>query len=98
MDSVDNPILVTGVPGRVGGVGSAIVDILRSRDLPVRAMVLHEDQRTDALRANGVEVVAGDLTEARDVAGALSGSAAIIRSTSVWQGTCGLLLRPPQAS
>jgi len=33
---------VTGVPGRVGGVGSAIVDILRRRDLPVRALVLRE--------------------------------------------------------
>jgi NAD(P)H dehydrogenase (quinone) len=48
------------------------VEILR-RDLPVRALVLQEDQRTEALRANGVEVVVGDLTEPRDVAGALSG-------------------------
>jgi uncharacterized protein YbjT (DUF2867 family) len=73
MDSSDNPILVTGVPGRVGGVGSAIVEILRRRGLPVRALVLREDERTDALRANGVDVVVGDLTEARDVAGAVSG-------------------------
>ena len=73
MDSSDNPILVTGVPGRVGGVGSAIVEILRGRDLPVRALVLEEDQRADTLRANGVDVVVGDLTEGRDVAGALSG-------------------------
>jgi NAD(P)H dehydrogenase (quinone) len=73
MDSSDNPALVTGVPGRVGGVGRAIVEILRSRDLPVRALVLREDQRTDALRADGIDVVVGDLTEARDVAGALSG-------------------------
>jgi uncharacterized protein YbjT (DUF2867 family) len=73
MASADNPILVTGVPGHVGGVGSAIVEILRRRGLPVRALVLHEDRRTDALRSNGVEVVAGDLTQARDVARALSG-------------------------
>jgi NAD(P)H dehydrogenase (quinone) len=73
MDSSDNPVLVTGVPGRVGGVGSAIVEILRRRDLPVRALVLREDERTEALRANGVDVVVGDLTEARDVAGAVSG-------------------------
>jgi NAD(P)H dehydrogenase (quinone) len=73
MDSSDNPVLVTGVPGRVGGVGSAIVEILRRRDLPVRALVLREDERTDALRANGVDVVVGDLTEARDVAHAVSG-------------------------
>ncbi len=73
MDSSDNSILVTGVPGRVGGVGSAIVEILRRHGLPVRALVLREDERTDALRANGVDVVVGDLTQARDVAGAVSG-------------------------
>src|SRR6266545_8188054 len=32
------------------------------------------------------------------LAGALSGSAAIIASTSVWQGTCGVLLRPPHGA
>jgi NAD(P)H dehydrogenase (quinone) len=73
MDSSDNRVLVTGVPGHIGGVGSGIVEILRRRDLPVRALVLREDQRTAALRANGVDVVVGDLTQARDVARALSG-------------------------
>ena len=73
MDSSAKPILVTGVPGHVGGVGSAIIEILRCRGLPVRALVRREDQHTDALRARGVEVIAGDLTEARDVARALSG-------------------------
>jgi NAD(P)-dependent dehydrogenase (short-subunit alcohol dehydrogenase family) len=68
MNSSDSPILVTGVPGRVGGVGTAIVEMLRRRDLPVRALALQEDARTDALRAIGVEVVAGDLTKPRDVA------------------------------
>jgi NAD(P)H dehydrogenase (quinone) len=72
MVSADNTVLVSGVPGRAGGVGSAIVDILRRRDLPVRVLVRHEDQRMDALRASGVDVVVGDLTEARDVAAALS--------------------------
>jgi uncharacterized protein YbjT (DUF2867 family) len=66
-------ILVTGVPGRVGGVGSMVIEILRRRGLPVRALVRHEDERTNAMRAAGVDVVIGDLTEARDVAGALSG-------------------------
>jgi NAD(P)H dehydrogenase (quinone) len=73
MDSSNNPILVTGVPGQVGGVGSAIVEALRSRGLPVRALVLHEDERTDALRSKGVEIIAGDLTRGRDVAAALRG-------------------------
>jgi NAD(P)H dehydrogenase (quinone) len=73
MDSSDNPVLVTGVPGHVGGVGTAIVEILRRRGIPVRALVLRKDERTDALRASGVDVVVGDLTEARDVAAAVSG-------------------------
>jgi NAD(P)H-binding len=53
--------------------GLAIVEILHRRGLPVRALVLREDERTDALRATGVDVVVGDLTKARDVAGAVSG-------------------------
>ncbi len=73
MNLTDNPILVTGVPGHVGGVGSAIVASLRRRGLPVRALVRREDQRTDALRASGVDVVMGDLTRPRDVDAALSG-------------------------
>jgi NAD(P)-dependent dehydrogenase (short-subunit alcohol dehydrogenase family) len=73
MDSSAKPILVTGVSGRVGGVGSAIIEALRCRGLPVRALVRREDQHTDALRARGVEVISGDLTEVRDVARALSG-------------------------
>ena len=33
---VDGPILVTGAAGRVGGVGGAVVEMLRQRNLPVR--------------------------------------------------------------
>ena len=73
MRSAGNPILITGLPGHVGGVGSAIAGSLRRRGLPVRALVRRQDERTDALRANGVDVVTGDLTRTRDVAQALSG-------------------------
>jgi NAD(P)H dehydrogenase (quinone) len=73
MNSADSPILVTGVPGHVGGVGSIIVASLRRRGLPVRALARREDERTDALRASGVEVVTGDLTRLRDVDAALAG-------------------------
>jgi NAD(P)H dehydrogenase (quinone) len=69
----DSPILVTGVPGRVGGVGFAVVQELRRRDLPVRALVRSDDDRTDAVRATGAEVVVGDLTRAADVLRALKG-------------------------
>jgi NAD(P)H dehydrogenase (quinone) len=70
---VDRPILVTGVAGRVGGVGHGVVELLRKWDLPVRALVHREDKRADALRAIGAEVVVGDLTRTGDVARALAG-------------------------
>jgi nucleoside-diphosphate-sugar epimerase len=41
--SIDAPILITGAAGRVGGVGREVVEILRERDLPVRALVRTED-------------------------------------------------------
>src|SRR4051812_38329529 len=71
--SIDAPILVTGAAGRGGGVGRHVVEILRRRGLPVRAMVHREDGRAEALRALGAEVVVGDLTRTGDVARALEG-------------------------
>ncbi len=71
--SIHGPILVTGAGGRVGAVGRTIVELLRQRDLPVRALVRREDERAEALRATGAEVVVGDLTRAGDVARALAG-------------------------
>ena len=50
-----------------------MVDILCSKGLPVRAMVRTDDDRAEALRATGAEVVVGDLTRAEDVARALDG-------------------------
>jgi NAD(P)H dehydrogenase (quinone) len=54
-------------------VGRTIVELLRRRGLPVRALVHREDERADALRATGAEVLAGDLTNGADVARALAG-------------------------
>ena len=68
-----SPILVTGAAGRIGGVGGTVVEILRQRNLPVRALVRREDDRAEALRAIGAEVVVGDLTRAEDVFRALAG-------------------------
>ncbi|MGH9519287.1 MAG: NAD(P)H-binding protein [Terriglobales bacterium] len=70
--STSNPILVTGAAGRIGGVGGAVVEALRRRDLPVRALVRREDERAEALRATGAEVVVADLTRAADVLRALA--------------------------
>jgi len=70
---LDSPIVVTGAAGRIGGVGRTVVELLRQRNLPVRALVRREDERATALRATGAEVVIGDLTRAADVARALAG-------------------------
>ncbi|HKA52426.1 MAG TPA: NAD(P)H-binding protein [Candidatus Binatia bacterium] len=70
---VESPILVTGAAGRLGAVGRTVVELLRQRALPVRALVRREDERADALRALGAEVVVGDLTRAGDVARAMAG-------------------------
>jgi uncharacterized protein YbjT (DUF2867 family) len=47
--------------------------LLRRRGLLVRALVHREDERAEALRAIGAEVVVGDLTRPGDVARALEG-------------------------
>jgi uncharacterized protein YbjT (DUF2867 family) len=81
---VDNvPILITGAAGGVGGVGRTVVSVLREHDLPVRAMVHREDDRANALRALGAEVVVGDLTQPSDVAHALEGCRRMFFSMSV---------------
>ncbi|MFF8771830.1 NAD(P)H-binding protein [Kitasatospora sp. NPDC015120] len=68
------PVLVTGVGGRVGGVGRAVLDRLRAGGVPVRAFVHQDDERASALRSvDGVEVVVGDLTRGADVLKALAG-------------------------
>ncbi len=71
--TTSSPILVTGAAGRVGGVGGAVVEALRRRDLPVRALVRREDDRAAALRTTGAEVVVGDLTRPDAVLRALAG-------------------------
>ena len=54
-------------------MGGAVVEALRRRDLPVRALVRREDERAAALRTTGAEVVVGDLTRPGDVKRALAG-------------------------
>jgi NAD(P)H dehydrogenase (quinone) len=78
-----HPILVTGAAGRIGGVGGAVVEALRRRDLPVRALVRHDDERADVLRAAGAEVVIADLTRAREVFRALAGCRRVYFGMSV---------------
>jgi uncharacterized protein YbjT (DUF2867 family) len=58
-----SPILVTGAAGRVGGVGRSVTELLLKQRKAVRAMVRREDERAQALRDMGVEVVTGDLLD-----------------------------------
>lgn len=76
-------ILVTGAGGGVGGVGGKAVALLRQRGWAVRAMAHHDDDRADALRALGAEVVVGDLTRPADVATALDSVRRMFFSMSV---------------
>ena len=57
------PILVTGAAGRVGSVGRATTELLLKQGKAVRAMVRKEDERAQALRDMGAEVVLGDLLD-----------------------------------
>ena len=52
-----NPILVTGVAGRVGGKGRTVTELLLKQGKAVRATVGNEDDRAQALRDMGAEVV-----------------------------------------
>jgi uncharacterized protein YbjT (DUF2867 family) len=58
-----NPILVTGAAGRVGAVGRTVTDLLLKQGKEVRAMVRNEDERAQALREMGAEVVVGNLLD-----------------------------------
>ena len=58
-----NPILVTGAAGRVGGIGRTITELLLQQGKAVRAMVRSEDERAQALRDMGAEVVVGNLLD-----------------------------------
>src|ERR1700741_1312939 len=64
--------LITGAGGGVAGISPQVVAQLLSRGEAVRAMVHHDDSRADALRAQGAEVITGDLTNPVDVFAAMS--------------------------
>jgi uncharacterized protein YbjT (DUF2867 family) len=59
----DNPILVTGAAGAVGGIGRNLTEFLLAKGYKVRALVRREDERAEALRRLGAEVMLGDLTD-----------------------------------
>jgi len=69
----NGPILVTGAAGAVGGVGRSLTELLLARGHKVRAMVRREDERAEALRRIGAEVVVGDLTDLGSMHRAIEG-------------------------
>jgi uncharacterized protein YbjT (DUF2867 family) len=69
----DNPILVTGAAGAVGSVGRNLTEFLLARGHKVRAMVRRQDERAEALRRLGAEVVQGDLTDLASMHRAIQG-------------------------
>ena len=78
-----SPVLVTGAAGKVGAVGRTIVELLRQRDLPVRALVRRFDERAEALSDTGAEIMIGDLTRGADIVRALEGCKRVYFGMSV---------------
>jgi NAD(P)H dehydrogenase (quinone) len=67
------PILVTGATGRQGGTGRAVARVLLERGMPVRALVRTLDERAEALRELGLDIVVGDFGNYRSLVAALDG-------------------------
>src|ERR1700675_229378 len=78
-----NPILVTGAAGAVGGIGRNLTEMLLARGHAVRALVRREDERAEALRRLGAEVVQGDLTDLASMHRAIEGVGRIYFGMSV---------------
>ena len=70
------------IPG-AGGVGRAVFEQLRARDVPVRFMVRRRDERAAELNQLGADVVIGDLTRPETVAAALQGVARMFFAMAV---------------
>jgi uncharacterized protein YbjT (DUF2867 family) len=79
----DRPILVTGAGGAIGGIGRNVATSLLAKGFKVRALVRQDDERADALRQLGAEVVVGDLTDLAAMHRAIEGCARIYFGMSV---------------
>ena len=78
-----NMILVTGAAGRVGGTGRAVTELLLKQGRAVRAMVRSEDDRSQALRDMGAEVVVGNLLDLDSMHRAIDGCDTMYFSMSI---------------
>lgn len=77
------PILVTGAAGDVGAIGRHLTAELLAKGQRVRALVRREDDRAEALRQMGAEVVQGDLTNLIDMHRVIGGVKRIYFGMSV---------------
>jgi uncharacterized protein YbjT (DUF2867 family) len=75
-------ILVTG---GTGFVGPKVVHALRARELPVRALA-RRPEREETLRAWGVDVVHGDMTDAESLRRAAEGAETVVHLVAIRQG------------
>jgi uncharacterized protein YbjT (DUF2867 family) len=78
-----HPILVTGAAGRVGAVGRTVTELLLKHGKAVRAMVRTEDERAQALRDMGAEVVVGNLLDLDSMHRAIAGCETIYFAMSI---------------
>jgi len=78
-----NPILVTGAAGAVGSIGRNVTEMLLAKGHNVRALVRRQDERAEALRHLGAEVMQGDLTDLSAMHRAIEGCARVYFGMSV---------------
>jgi uncharacterized protein YbjT (DUF2867 family) len=76
-------ILVTGAAGDIGAIGRHLTSMLLAKGHKVRALIRREDERAEALRMLGAEVVQGDLTDLASMHRAIEGCARIYFGMSV---------------
>jgi uncharacterized protein YbjT (DUF2867 family) len=89
--SHSKPILVTGAAGAIGSIGRNLTEMLLAKGHRVRALVRREDDRAEALRQLGAEVVQGDLTDLTAMHRAIEGCARVYcrcRPASRRRGIC----------
>jgi uncharacterized protein YbjT (DUF2867 family) len=68
---------VTGAAGAVGSIGRKVTEALLAKGHKVRALVRREDERAEALRRLGAEVMQGDLTDLSAMHRAIGGCSRI---------------------